>query len=72
MHELLNHPWLSTLPTFLETPGMDTGYDQVNLERVRMLIEGERLPTLPPEAFEQRSSRSRTAPPAVVRLARRG
>ena len=41
MRELLTHPWLATLPTFLETPGMDIGYDQVNLDRARMLIEGE-------------------------------
>ena len=64
MRELLAHRWLGTLPTFLETPGMDTGYDQVNLERVRSLIEGDTPVPLPPEAFEQRSSRSRTAPPA--------
>ena len=34
-------PWLATLPTYLETPGMDIGYDKVNLDRVRMLIDGE-------------------------------
>jgi deoxyribonuclease-4 len=62
MAHLLNHPWLATLPTFLETPGMDTGYDKVNLDRVRMVVSGEALPTLPPEAFKVRSSRSRTAP----------
>jgi deoxyribonuclease-4 len=66
MRELLTHPWLASLPTFLETPGMDTGYDAVNLDRVRMLIEGETPPSLPPEAFEQRSSRSRTAPPQAA------
>ena len=65
MHGLLTHPWLATLPTFLETPGMDTGYDKTNLDRVRLLIDGDVPPPLPPEAFEQRSSRSRTAPPAV-------
>jgi deoxyribonuclease-4 len=62
LRELLTHPWLSTLPTFLETPGMDVGYDKVNLERAHQLIEGETPPNLPPEAFEVRSSRSRTAP----------
>ena len=61
--ELLNEPWLATLPTFLETPGMDTGYDKVNLDRVRMLLAAERLPDLPPEAFAVRGSRTRTAPP---------
>ena len=61
MSELLNHPWLATLPTYLETPGMDVGYDAVNLERARMVIAGERLPALPDEAFRLRGSRSRTA-----------
>lgn len=61
--ELLNEPWLRTLPTFLETPGMDSGYDEVNLERVRLVLAGETLPTLPPEAFNVRGSRTRTAPP---------
>ena len=64
MSELLNHPWLATLPTYLETPGMDSGYDEVNLDRVRMVLAGEELPTLPPEAFTLRGSRTRTAPPA--------
>ena len=35
MRELLSEPWLATLPTYLETPGMDEGYDKVNLDRVR-------------------------------------
>src|SRR3954469_82758 len=65
MRELLSHPWLATLPTYLETPGMDSGYDQVNLDRAHMLINGETPPLLPPEAFEVRSSRSRTAPPSA-------
>lgn len=63
MRELLSEPWLATLPTYLETPGMDEGFDKVNLERVSMVIEGERLPKLPPEAFATRGSRTRTPPP---------
>ena len=63
MREVLHHPWLATLPTYLETPGMDSGYDKVNLDRARMVIAGEALPTLPPEAFTLRGSRARTAPP---------
>ncbi len=63
MRTLLQEPWLATLPAFLETPGMDDGYDQVNLERVRMLVTGESPPPLPPEAFRLRGSRARTAPP---------
>lgn len=61
--EVLRHPWLASLPTFLETPGMDLGYDLVNLERARMLIAGEAPPTLPAEAIGLRGSRHRTAPP---------
>jgi deoxyribonuclease-4 len=63
MRELLSEPWLATLPTFLETPGMDEGYDKVNLDRVRMVVDGEALPKLPPEAFATRGSRTRTPPP---------
>lgn len=63
MRGLLTHPWLATLPTYLETPGMDVGYDKVNLDRARLLIEGETPEVLPTEAFEVRGSRTRTAPP---------
>ena len=63
LRELLCHPWLATLPTYLETPGMDIGYDAVNLERVGLLLAGESLPELPPEAFAPRAGRSRSAPP---------
>lgn len=65
MRELLTHPWLATLPTYLETPGMDSGYDKVNLERALQLIDGDTPGRLPPEAFEVRGSRTRTAPPAT-------
>jgi deoxyribonuclease-4 len=65
LHELLNHPWLGALPTFLETPGMDVGYDAVNLERARMLVNGEELPGLPPEAFNLRRGAPRSGPPGA-------
>jgi deoxyribonuclease-4 len=65
MREVLMHPWLTTLPAFLETPGMDVGYDLVNLERARQLIDGLTPDSLPPEAFATRSSKARTAPPAA-------
>jgi hypothetical protein len=35
---------------------MESGYDAVNLERARLLWAGNRLPTLPPEAFTLPSS----------------
>jgi deoxyribonuclease-4 len=53
----LSHPWLATLPAYLETPGMDEGYDAVNLDRVRLLLAGEHLPELPAEAFAARPGR---------------
>jgi hypothetical protein len=47
----------------LETPGMDEGYDAINVARARALARGDELEPLPPEAFEIRGSRSRTATP---------
>lgn len=60
---VLRHPALARVPSFLETPGMDEGYDGINLERVRALIEGASLDALPPEALTMKGSRARTAPP---------
>jgi deoxyribonuclease-4 len=65
LRDLLNHPWLRTLPTFLETPGMDHGYDQINIERALLLADGQELPALPPEAFNLRRGAARTAPPTA-------
>ena len=65
LRDLLNHPWLGTLPTFLETPGMDAGYDAINLERAHLLADGEDLPELPAEAFKLRRGAARSAPPAL-------
>jgi deoxyribonuclease-4 len=57
---LLTHPALAHVAYFLETPGMDQGYDAVNLARARGLAAGLPLDPLPPEAFELRGARSRT------------
>lgn len=59
IHGVLSQPWLATLPTFLETPGMDLGYDRTNLERALRLAAGELVEDLPPEAFGMRRSRRR-------------
>lgn len=59
---LLTHPLLLDKPFILETPGMDDGYDLVNLERARALIAGEDLPTLPPEAFLFKRRSAASAP----------
>ena len=66
---LLTLPQLRAIPFVLETPGMDEGYDAINLERCRMLISGEPLPTLPPEAFRlsRRTGASAPAPDDVER-----
>jgi deoxyribonuclease-4 len=59
---LLNHPMLDHVAYFLETPGMDEGYDAVNIARARDLAAGRALADLPPEAMKVRGSRSRTGP----------
>ena len=53
---ILRHPRLTHAAYILETPGMDAGYDAVNIQRARTLWAGKPLPTLPPEAFELPSS----------------
>lgn len=64
MGELLRHPALAHVAFYIETPGMDEGYDAVNMERVRLLLAGRRrLPRLPPEALSVRGSRSRRSLP---------
>jgi deoxyribonuclease-4 len=63
LRDLLNHPWLGSLPTYLETPGMDAAYDAINLERALLLADGQALSELPAEAFQLRRSTARTGPP---------
>jgi len=62
LRHVLTHPLLQDKPFVLETPGMDDGYDRINLERARALIEGEDLPTLPPEAFLFKRRSAASAP----------
>ena len=59
MRALLSHPRLASVPAYLETPGMDEGWDARNMERVRILIAGEALPQLDEAALELPGSRSR-------------
>jgi deoxyribonuclease-4 len=59
---LLTHPDLQDVPFVLETPGMDDGYDRINLQRARALIAGATLSELPPEAFEFKRRSSASAP----------
>lgn len=57
MAAVLHHPALTGVPMVLETPGMDTGWDAVNMDRVRRLLAGTALPELPPEAYQARGER---------------
>ena len=60
---VLGHPALRHATYILETPGMDEGYDAINLARAVALAEGRPLDPLPEGALDVRSSRARTAPP---------
>jgi deoxyribonuclease-4 len=60
---VLRHPGLAHAAYVLETPGMDQGYDAINLERARALAAGRPLEPLPEGAFDLGgSARARTAP----------
>ncbi len=65
MTRLLTHPALRDVPTYLETPGMDEGYDAINVRRALDLALGRPLDPLPPGAMDVRGSRSRGAPAPV-------
>ena len=56
LRHIVRHPSLVHAAYILETPGMDSGYDAVNMDRGRLLWSGDPLPTLPREAFELPSS----------------
>jgi deoxyribonuclease-4 len=60
---ILTHPALAHVAYYLETPGMDEGYDAVNVARARDLAAGFQLAPLPREGLEMRGSRSRAAGP---------
>ena len=57
LRAVVQHPWLGSLPAFLETPAMDDGYDAINLERVRLLLAGDPLAELPEDAYKSRPGR---------------
>jgi deoxyribonuclease-4 len=59
----LVHPGLAHVAYIIETPGMEEGWDAVNLARARDLALGRPLAELPPAAFHTRSARGRGAPP---------
>ncbi len=59
---LLRHPKLAHATYYLETPGMDEGYDAINMARAFDIAAGRPLDDLPPEAMTLRGSRARTGP----------
>lgn len=60
---ILCHPRLAHAAFILETPGMDEGYDAINLARARALALDQPLEPLPAAAFQLRgSAKARTAP----------
>ncbi len=60
---LLRHPGLAHATYYLETPGMDEGYDAINVARAYDIAAFRPLADLPPEAMTVLGSRARTAPP---------
>ena len=59
---LLRHPALAHVTYYLETPGMDEGYDAINVARAYDIAACRPLADLPPEAMNLRGSRARTGP----------
>ena len=60
---VLRHPSLAHATYLVETPGMDVGYDAVNVARAHALASGAPLEKLPAAAFDLRgSAKARTAP----------
>lgn len=62
MAHLLRHPLLKRAAYYLETPGMDEGYDAINVARAIALANGRPLEPLPAGAMTVRGSRARSAP----------
>ena len=62
MAHVLRHPLLAGAAYFIETPGMDEGYDAINIARALALADGRPLEPLPPGAMTLRGSRARSAP----------
>jgi len=63
LRHLLCHPSLAHATYYLETPGMDVGYDAINVARAYDIAAGRPLDDLPPEAMELPGSRARAAAP---------
>jgi deoxyribonuclease-4 len=58
----LTHPRLAHVTYYLETPGMDAGFDKINVRRAYDIAAGRPLKRLPRGAADLRGSRSRAGP----------
>jgi deoxyribonuclease-4 len=58
LRAILTHPGLRHATYILETPGMEDGYDAVNLARARAIAQDEPLEPLAPEALVVKPGRS--------------
>jgi deoxyribonuclease-4 len=63
LSHVLTHPALGHATYILETPGMDEGYDAINVGRAYDIAAGRPLTDLPPGALEIVSGRARLGPP---------
>jgi deoxyribonuclease-4 len=59
----LRNPLLANTAFVIETPGMEEGYDQINLRRAEAIARGNPLDALPEGALTLRGSRARAATP---------
>ena len=62
---MATHPDLDHVAYFLETPGMEEGWDAVNLARAWDMAAGRAVAELPPEAFATRPAQSAAPPDAA-------
>jgi len=62
LRHLLRHAGLAHTTYYLETPGMDEGFDAVNVGRAYDIAACRPLADLPPGAMDVRGSRARTGP----------
>ncbi len=58
----LGHPALARVPHFLETPGMEEGYDALNVTNALRIAAGLPIEPVPAEAMVVRGARGRTPP----------
>src|SRR5204862_5055432 len=62
LRAVLGPPTAAHFAYNLDAPGMEEGFDAINMARALDLVAGRPLPELPPEAFELRRDRKLAAP----------